>query len=173
MADGNSGKNLGRNLKEIPPNKEFANIAISNRFGGLENDMNPSQIREVAISTGVDKENAPILNQQWMGNNVMHAQERALVNGPEKNKGVFTSVVKDKRTGNSRPAETNVIRQNGHKLKHKQSRPARGLIFGSARGEIGLPESGKRLRVEKDRETRRGLCKGEGGYFVDEVVDGM
>ncbi|KAG7557108.1 hypothetical protein ISN44_As11g031070 [Arabidopsis suecica] len=156
VADGNSGENLGKNLKEIPPNKEFTNIAISIRFRGLENDTNPSKIREVAISTGVDKENTHILNQQRMGKTDMHAQERALVNGPKKNKNVFTSVVKEKWAGNSRPAETYVTRQNGPKMKHKQNMPARSLICGLAHGEIGLSESGKRLRVEKDSIERQG-----------------
>ncbi|KAG7547784.1 Ribonuclease H domain [Arabidopsis suecica] len=145
-------QNMERSLKEISQNQGSVDIAISNSFGMLDEDMISSDLREVAIISQENKENEYIPKQaqknKSAGQGVVHAGPKQLINGSGSGKEGF----KSKRAEVSKPKE-----KNGSRIKvQKQGRPTRGLVFGPTRDEVMLSESGKRLRVEHTRVGRAG-----------------
>ncbi|KAG7599606.1 Endonuclease/exonuclease/phosphatase superfamily [Arabidopsis suecica] len=171
VAAGPPVTDMGRNLQEIPEN-----IMISNRFGGLEEDMVTTEMREVTILAGGDKENVNQGNIQRKGKST--GQGSGSSNGAKvtRNNSGPRDVLGTKRAAGNK---SNVVA--GPKTKQKNiNRPARGLVFGPTREEVVLSESGKRLRVENRAAGRLGgVFAGEGDHSMinarhlqsDEVED--
>ncbi|KAG7548419.1 hypothetical protein ISN44_As12g036090 [Arabidopsis suecica] len=147
---------LERNIQEISEN-----ITVSNRFGGLEENMVVTEMREATILSRGDKEN---INQD---------QENIQRRGKSFDQGSdgteVSQLIKGPSgpRGNLLPKKALVIKPNGFagsKPKHKSvTKPTHGLVFGPTRGEIALSESGKRLRVENRAVGRlRGAFVREG-----------
>ncbi|KAG7534372.1 Endonuclease/exonuclease/phosphatase superfamily [Arabidopsis thaliana x Arabidopsis arenosa] len=151
FAAGGSKANLENNINGGRIIKDTANIAISNKFGSLEEDLNIPMIEGESALMEANKENMIPLNNVQKGKSgpqgkVMNA------NGPaNKSKWVAKEGPKEKK-----PAGSQSMGSNGPKKKPKSTRPMRGLVFGQSKTEIELSESGKRLRVERDGIGRAG-----------------
>lgn len=145
---------LGRNLQEIPEN-----IAITNRFGGLEEDHESGKIREVVMSIEENKENDIIKNQVRKGKSGQQVREGVTtVNLGRVHKGL-RDTFQFNQGGLARPKEVNGPRGR----YNKTNKPTRSLVFGLARGETKRSESGKRLRVEMMSNGRPGGVFGSTG----------
>ncbi|CAL9214808.1 unnamed protein product, partial [Arabidopsis halleri] len=147
-----SEKIMARSLKEIPQNQGSADIAISNSFGMLDEDMVSRDLREVVIASQENKENEYIPTHLQKNRSVGQGAVQADPKNWLKGSGSGNEGFKSKRAETSKPSE-----RNGPKIKsHKQGRPTRGLVFGPTRDEVVMSESGKRLRVERPRVGREG-----------------
>ncbi|CAL9242350.1 unnamed protein product, partial [Arabidopsis halleri] len=150
-----SESDLGRNLQEISEN-----IMVSNRFGGLEEDLVSMEMREVTILSGGDKENINQDHENISKTGKSVEQGREGTEASQMIKGLSGS------RGSSLPKKALGLKQNGpvgSKPKYKNvNRPSRGLVFGPTREELVLSASGKRLRVENRAVGRLG------GVFVRE-----
>ncbi|XP_018466068.2 uncharacterized protein LOC108837533 [Raphanus sativus] len=158
-AAGNQREGSGRNLREIPQNKETPNILVSNSFGRLMEDLESPEIRQEAVGQGENKENEIIKEN---ANIQIHKNQTMSVN---RESGVIFSA------GNSNETRPKVnplaVKKNGGSYKGPdnkitkpksvvKSRPMRGLVFGPTGGGIELSSNGKRLRVEKENLGRAG-----------------
>ncbi|KAL9816761.1 hypothetical protein AtNW77_Chr4g0281621 [Arabidopsis thaliana] len=155
FAAGSSGGRSNRSLRELPKNQ---GVKISNRFGGLEEDMVSAEIGEVAILEGSNKENEYKGKNMRKESGVTQVKEAQVNVTFEKGKGG----PKWKRNGGLKIMEPNGPRQKQGSV----NKPVRGLIFGPTKGEssnlVGdaLSANGKRLRVEQRSVGR------PGGVFV-------
>lgn len=165
-AGGQTGTDLGRNLQEISEN-----ITISNRFGGLGEDMVVTEMREVTRLSGGDKENIVQGNNSCGGKSA--GQGSGVINEGESTKSLTGSqnTFVTRRAVGSKP---NGVA--GPKPKQKNiNRPARGIVFGPTREEVALSKSGKRLRVENRAVGRLGgvfVRAGEGSPTHDIRIQG-
>lgn len=148
---GGSGGDLGRNLREIPRNVGGGDIALSNSFGRLQEDLESTKVKEGIAIMGADKENAGISSK--LINGKFNASGKSGVGEGDTLKGKVgqRGGPKDKRTGSSK--SNGVI---GPKITHKPTKPMRGLVFGPPSIEVELSSSGKRLRMENATVGRPG-----------------
>lgn len=147
--------NPGRNLREIPINKVFQNIAITNRFGGLEEEEITTANKENSVIMGANK-----------GNNKSQDNRNKVSSIAQVKEGSFETVVaKEKWAGTGKSSKTNGPKVAGPKIKHRPIKPMRGLVFGQTGEDITLSASGKRLRIEKEGTGR------SGGVFVTGVKE--
>ncbi|CAL9233449.1 unnamed protein product, partial [Arabidopsis halleri] len=146
------GTAMGRNLRDITKGKDSGNIATSNRFGNLVEDMVVSEIEGSAMISGANKENVIFKNQGKEAQSVGQGKELGVGASRCFQKGLSGEALKAKRAGVNRPVE-----KNGPRPKVvKQNKPTRGLVFGPMSGEGELSTTGKRLRVENHSLGRRG-----------------
>lgn len=159
FAAGSSGGRSNRSLRELPKNQ---GVEISNRFGGLEEDMVSAEIGEVAILEGSNKENKYKGKNMRKESGVTQVKEAQVNVTFKKGKGGNKGGPKWKRNGGLIIMEPNGPRQKQGSV----NKPVRGLIFGPTKGEssnlVGdaLSANGKRLRVEQRSVGR------PGGAFV-------
>lgn len=165
LPGGSSDGSHERNLREIPINKDFENIRLSNRFGRLEDNGVSLEGRNVADSMAPNKENENIQDPLGEGKSVAQVTEKSTCVFSEKHQEAEQSIFSGKRAGFFKAAAHTGPKQFGPKMKVKQTRPARGLIFGPIREDVELSGSGKRLRSEKDNIGR------PGGVFINEVEE--
>lgn len=153
FAAGSSQPDLGRNLREISGNANMENVAVSNRFANLEEDMIEGGLRKVAV----------FLKQSKQGKSISQGREWIPVTSKEKNK----NVQRDKRAGGNKAGEAI-----GPKPRQTNSnRPVRGLVFGPTRREVELSNSGKRMRMEEGTVGRPGgVFSTESSRRVDDGV---
>lgn len=74
FAAGGSGNSLGRNIREISP-KDIANIAISNRFGGLEISEISAENGAVEIRSDANKENENFSLEAQKGKSIQQGKD--------------------------------------------------------------------------------------------------
>lgn len=150
FAAGSSGPNLGRNLQEIPEN-----IMVSNKFGGLSEDMVSTEMRKVAISSAGNKENSLMINQSGKGKGIAINKEITGSGIAGKSQNGTKMSNQNSRAYGIRPIKPN--ENAGQKAKQVRiNKPTRGLVFGPTRGEFELTRSGKRIRVESNSAGRPG-----------------
>ncbi|CAL9223353.1 unnamed protein product [Arabidopsis halleri] len=146
---GTAGRRSEQSLREIPTNQ---GMEISNRFGGLDQDAGSSEIREVAVLTGANKENEYGSLKTRSDLRAPQVKEGSFNLQIEKGKGGTKNGPKWRRNGGLK-----IVEPNGPKQKLVVSnKPARGLIFGPTKGEEVIATSGKRLRVETESVGRPG-----------------
>lgn len=157
------GTAMGRNLRDITKGKDSGNIATSNRFGNLVEDMVVSEIEGSAMISGANKENVIFKNQGKEAQSVGQGKELGVGASGSFQKGLSGEALKAKRAGVNGP-----VVKNGPRPKVvKQNKPTRGLVFGPMSGEGELSTTGKRLRVENHSVGRRG------GVFSAELGSGL
>ncbi|CAA7057597.1 unnamed protein product [Microthlaspi erraticum] len=166
--------NMGNKVRESRKGKDLPNIALSNSFGNLGEDMESGELRkgldtymdvgasesrvnekgmEVNVGSGNKENIAPdfVIEEAIDGENASGLVFRAS-SGPHPNPSRLGS--KNKKHENGKSAES------GRPKKANLTRPARGLVFGPAKGELELSTSGKRLRV------KQGAVGRSGGFIV-------
>ncbi|EOA19521.1 hypothetical protein CARUB_v10002432mg, partial [Capsella rubella] len=137
-----------RNQEEITNTPALGNVAISNRFTGLNAGGETEGIEPSMVRKEKNKESPQLAN---ISHDVMRVEQ-----GKENN--YFGNVFSAKdgevsKKANGLKGWRNVTpRKNGP----KQIKPTRGLIFGPMRGENENIGSGKRLRVESEAVGRAG-----------------
>lgn len=138
--------NPRRNLRKIPINKVFHNIAITNRFSGLEEEEITTANKGNSVIMGANK-----------GNNKSQDSRNKVSSIAQVKEGSFETVVaKEKWAGTGKPSKTNGPKVDGPKIKHRPIKPMRGLVFGQTGEDITLSTSGKRVRIEKEGTGRSG-----------------
>ncbi|KAG2248243.1 hypothetical protein Bca52824_087871 [Brassica carinata] len=154
-----AGGETDRNVQEIPQTGGIANIAISNKFGSLEQDTDRSKSREEIVSGEENKENQ-IMNIRRNENKEISQGKETLIFGGKVN------IRKDSKMMNKEKwAGKKVVEGARGRPKNLNNKPARGFVFGPTKGEVSLSESGKRLRVESLEAGRAG------GAFRESVAE--
>lgn len=161
FAAGGSSQDLGRNLLNIPITKDMGNISISNRFGGLIEEITDQNLREGIIAGRENKENDGVWMQTKKGKSSVQVKKGVGSGLLEKNKGVSKDGPKDKRAGGNKQGEASGLRVKNQLL----NRPTRGLVYGPTGRELELSVSGKRQRMEMNFVGR------PGGVFVSAETD--
>lgn len=152
FAAGGSQANLGRNLQEITQRNDIANTTVSNRYGSLDAEGNPPTFMDGLISSDANKENVSAFPKVVRKDKGTIQKLEGRSNGPV---GKNLRSVKEGPTERT-PSVHRAAERFGPKSKSKVNRPMRGLIFGPTKGELGMSESGKRLRVEREGMGRAG-----------------
>lgn len=149
--DSVGGKLTGGNrTREACSGSVVERISVSNRFGGLGDEVETEELAADGGRENENKENENTVNLSSAGSSRTLGKAVAFVAKENNGKQQLTRVGhKDKKTGNLRGP-------NPLKPKSRNVGPARGLVFGPTRGEIGMSVSGKRLRVENESVGRPG-----------------
>lgn len=135
-----SCEDLGRRLRENTGDTNTENITLSNSFGNLNGEMIESETQDAGISLVEDKENRITTTSGDIGKSNLVERDVRLC-GKEGAK----EVGKGSKSGRS-----NFGGPNGPRIKNKQNRPMRGLVFGPPNTNVDLVASGKRMSVESE-----------------------
>lgn len=150
---------MGRNLHDISSQQNMEIFSISNRFGGLDEDIILANLEQADIGWEVNKENINGSNLEGKGKGVFQAKGGPERDSKSKNRPWAREGFKDKPNGPNKGVGTSGLKPNQYKV-HK---PTRGLIFGPTRDGLELSQSGERLRVENESLGRLG------GRFVSDT----
>ncbi|CAL9224609.1 unnamed protein product, partial [Arabidopsis halleri] len=145
------GGEVGRNHRDSGKAvRDTAEIATSNKFGKLAENMETLEIREVSQEENKENEYAGNQSQQ----NTREVQAK-LVFGATWAKGQDgpKEGVKDKRTGSLKGLEKTI-----RPKQSKSVKPMRGLVYGPTTRDSEMSVTGKRLRLEKESVGRPGGC---------------
>ncbi|KAG7591715.1 Zinc finger CCHC-type [Arabidopsis thaliana x Arabidopsis arenosa] len=164
-AASSSGAIRERNLREIPINTVFQNIAITNRFGSLEEEGIPAASMEGSRSKNVDKEDVIACDTQTKECGLVPVTVGKFEGGVDKSKAGPKGSFREKRAGHIKSGGPNGPKVVGQRLKQVPNKPMRGKVFGPTGDNVELSVSGKRLRLENENTGRRG------GVFVNGVEE--
>ena len=143
-----------RNLREIRINKDCENIPVTNKFGSLGmEDILPDSVESTDLMEE-NKENASQPNHTIKGKSVAQGVERNNGGNASKDRVGFKGFGQEKSIGDSKAHDENGPKVHGPKMKNKQFRPVRGLVFGQRIEDMVLLESGKRMRMESESVGR-------------------
>ncbi|XP_010424324.1 PREDICTED: uncharacterized protein LOC104709399 [Camelina sativa] len=134
-----------RSLREILVKQVFENVAISNRFGGLGNNMESQERREVVVRNREDKENENIMETSENDKNVVQGQEKIFGGNFEIQREDVQGPFQQKRTAPVKSGLNNGPRIgqkfSGPKSQTKSNKPTRGLVFGPCGEDVTLSAS--------------------------------
>lgn len=146
---GESSGEMEKSLRELPRRKETELIETSNKFGSLELIASLDGSKEDGPSGDGNKEDRGMHIQKEKGKGALTGKETLIFSGKAHGPTSSTTMSKEKWANNKK-----TIEGGRDKPKRGTNRPVRGLVFGPAKGEISMSESGKRLRVENTNVGR-------------------